>query len=420
MKKHASNLILLTCAVAFAVGLFQLFKLRFEAGDVYPPYSSLRSDPLGTMALFESLARMPGVTLVRDFNADNRLPAGRGTTYLHLAATREEWLWAPDELVQEVQGYVSAGGRLVIAFLPETSRAFTRTVPPVLPGKSPPKNPKPALKNPSDSPLFKDRWGVEFGFKSLPTGELGTYDPAQVENRTELPLANSLDWHSGMIFTNVNAAWTTVYSRGTNPVVIERKFGSGSVVLMTDSFCLSNQAMVEDRHPALLAWLIGSASLIEFDEAHLGLVESPGVASLIRKYRLHALVAGVLLVVGLFIWQHSVSFLPPLSVGQVQSEVAGKEAAAGFVNLLRRNIAPRDVLRVCFDEWTRSFARRGAHSIARVDQAQSVFEAEAARAKTDRDPVQAYREIRRALKGTEAGHATRHPSEINPKAIKPQ
>ena len=238
---------------------------------------------------------------------------------------------------------------------------------------------------------------MEFGFKSL-SADGGTYAPAQVENRTELPLPRELDWHSGMIFTNVNTAWTTIYARGNNPVVMERKFGSGSVVLMTDSFCLSNQAMVEDRHPELLAWLIGSSSHIEFDEAHLGLVEAPGVASLMRKYRLEGFVAGVLLVVGLFIWKHAASFLPRLPAGPVQIEIAGKEASAGFVNLLRRNIAPRDVLHVCFDEWSKSLARRGAHSIARVDQAQAIFEAEAARAESDRDPVRAYREIRRALK----------------------
>jgi len=405
MKKHAANLLLIAATAAFAVGLFYLFKLRFEAGDVYPPYSSLRADPLGTMALYESLARMPGLTLTRDFSADNRLPAGRGTTYFHLAATREEWLWVPDELVQEVQGYVSSGGRLVIAFLPETSRAFSRsTPPPVLPGKIPLKNPKPGGKNPSDSPLFKDRWGVEFGFRSLAIGEGGAYESAEVKNRTELPLPASLDWHSGMIFTNVNSAWTAIYSRGTNPVVMERKFGLGSVVLMTDSFCLSNEAMVSERHPDLLAWLIGPATTIQFDEAHLGLVETPGVASLMRKYRLHGFVAGILLLVGLFIWQHSVSFLPRVALGEKPSAVAGKEAAAGFVNLLRRNIAPRDVLRVCFDEWTKSFARRGVHSIARVDQAQAVFQAEAARAKSDQDSVRAYREIRRALKGAEASH----------------
>jgi hypothetical protein len=202
-----------------------------------------------------------------------------------------------------------------------------------------------------------------------------------------------------MIFTNVNAAWRTIYSRGTNPVVLERKFGVGSVVLMTDCYSLSNEAMVADRHPDLLAWLIGSADTIEFDEAHLGLTESPGVSSLMRRYRLHGLVAGLLLVVGLFIWQHSASFLPRVKDGPLEDEIAGKEAAAGLVNLLRRNIAPREVLRVCFNEWTKSLAKRGMHSLARVDEAQALFEAEAKRARADQDPVRAYRQIRQALKG---------------------
>jgi len=389
-------LILVLAGALFAGGLFELFKLRFEAGDIYPPYSSLRSDPLGTMALFESLSRMPGVSLVRDFNSNNNLPPGRGTTYLHLAGTREEWAWIPDELVQEIQGYILDGGRLVVAFSPETSRPLSRGGPPFGPGRTPP---KPGAKNPSSSPLLKDRWGVELGFEALPPGEGGEYDPVQVRNRTQMPLPDSLDWHSGMFFTNLNASWTTVYSRGTNPVVIERNLGSGSVVLLSDSFCFSNEAMVQDRHPDLLAWLIGSARTIEFDEAHLGLTENPGVASLIRQYRLHGLVAGVFLLVGLFIWKHSVSFTPRVSEAQAQSEVAGKDSAAGFVNLLRRNIAPRDLLRICFDEWTKSFSRRGTHSIARVDEAQAVFASETARASADRDPLRGYREIRRVLKG---------------------
>src|SRR6185369_9071489 len=112
MRKHAANCILLVGAVAFAAGLFQLFKLRFEAGDVYPPYSSLRSDPLGTMALFESLSRMPSLSVLRDFSSSNRLPPGRRSAYLHLAATRDEWQWAPEELVQDVQAYLLDGGRL--------------------------------------------------------------------------------------------------------------------------------------------------------------------------------------------------------------------------------------------------------------------------------------------------------------------
>ena len=65
----------------------QLFRLRFEAGDVYPAYSSLRTDPLGTMAFYESLQRIAGFSVRRDYSRANRLPEVRDTCYLHLAAT---------------------------------------------------------------------------------------------------------------------------------------------------------------------------------------------------------------------------------------------------------------------------------------------------------------------------------------------
>jgi hypothetical protein len=300
---------------------------------------------------------------------------------------------------------VAGGGRLVISFLPETSPAFTRTNPPVRSGKPPPQPPKAPGKNSSALTLFQDRWGVEFGFEALPLREGETYNSIPVVNRSELPLPTRLDWHSGMFFTNVNAAWKTVYTRGTNPVVLERVFGTGSVVLMTDCYCLSNEAMVADRHPDLLAWLIGPSKTIDFDEAHLGLMESPGVSALMRQYRLHGLILGLLLLAALFIWQNSVSFVPRLKDSPAGVEIMGKEASTGLINLLRRNIPPRDVLRACFNEWTKSLAKRSTYSLARVDEAQAVFEAETKRAKTDLDSVRAYREIRQALKSPQCRKA---------------
>jgi hypothetical protein len=123
------------------------------------------------------------------------------------------------------------------------------------------------------------------------------------------------------------------------------------------------------------------------------------VASLMRKYRLHGLVAGLLVLAGLFIWKNSVSFVPPYPEPAATEAVVGRDAAAGFINLLRRNLPADQLLRVCFEEWTKSLLHGSHHSIARVDQAQAVLEAETARAKTARDPVRAYREICQVLKG---------------------
>ena len=107
----------------------------------------------------------------------------------------------------------------------------------------------------------------------------------------------------------------------------------------------------------------------------------------------------LLLLAGLFIWQNASPF-PPAAQAQATSElVSGKEAAAGFTNLLRRNIAPGDLLRLCFEEWTKSLAHNCGLPIERIDAAQAVVENEDSRARTTRDPVSAYRKIALALKG---------------------
>jgi hypothetical protein len=103
----------------------------------------------------------------------------------------------------------------------------------------------------------------------------------------------------------------------------------------------------------------------------------------------------------LFIWKNSFSLVPPHADLARSDHIAGKDATAGFVNLLRRNIAPGEILDVCFNEWTKSLLHRGNVRIASVDQAQAVMEAERVRPPRAREPVRAYQEICRALKSSE-------------------
>ncbi len=91
----------------------------------------------------------------------------------------------------------------------------------------------------------------------------------------------------------------------------------------------------------------------------------PGVAALMRKYRLEGLAAGLLVLAGLFIWKNSISLVPPLADEAREHFVAGKDSAAGFVNLLRRSVRPRDLLAACFAEWKKSVAPGGKKLTAR-------------------------------------------------------
>src|ERR1700681_1474792 len=58
---------------AFAWGLEQVAVAPLETGEVYPPYSTLRSDPLGSKALYESLAALPGLSLERLYKSRSTL-----------------------------------------------------------------------------------------------------------------------------------------------------------------------------------------------------------------------------------------------------------------------------------------------------------------------------------------------------------
>jgi len=400
MKRYFPIFILLGCAAVFAAGMAYLFELRFESGDVYPPYSSLRADPLGTMALYESLEKVPGMDVSRDFTASDTLPEESQTLYLHLGGRPFELEWMPDETYRNIQDFMTRGGRLVITFYPQTEGfwSYDETNSPEDKKMTQSKADKKDKDKNSDNDdshwtSLENKWGFAIGFKNLEL-EDGSY-VTTVNNQTDLALPDTLRWHSGVIFTNLAHTWRVIYARGGDAVVMERKFGPGSVVIAGDSYLLSNEAMLKDRHPDLLAWLVGTSKNVVFDEAHFGIVESPGVAALMRKYRLQGLAAGLLLLAGLFIWKHSFGLVPPLEEERVDRAVAGKDSAAGFTNLLRRCIVPKDLLATCFGEWKKTAAGNGKHHSPRVKRAEAVFEAE--NAAPGRSQVETYKKITESL-----------------------
>lgn len=409
MKRYFPLCLLLGCAAALTFGLVRLFQLRFEVGDVYPPYSTLRSDPIGAMAFYESLGKVPGFSTRRDFSAENRLPEKPRTVYLQLAASGYDWHWMPADLARELEAFLAHGNRLVIAFFPQTSsypfhEYDDEETNSVKSASSKAKNEKMTPDKPAEKKKRKktddedrgvdltERWGFGTDFIKL-TQANDVYEPARVANKTDLPLPRTLDWHSGTVFTNLDGAWRVIYARGTNAVLIERQFGKGSVVMATDSYFVSNEAMEKDRHADLLAWLVGANQNVVFDEAHLGVVETSGVAMLMRKYRLHGLAAGLLLLAGLFIWKNASSLVPPHAEPERQGYIAGKDSAAGFVNLLRRSIVPRDLLPVCFAEWEKTAGLAGQYSAARRQQAEAAFQAEYSLPPKDRNPIATYQKI---------------------------
>jgi hypothetical protein len=398
----------------FALGIADLFVLRFESGDVYPPYSSMRSDPLGTKVLYNSLADIDAVTAARNYLPLSRLGASRSTLlFLQGANASERIFWDPN-IIRHLKTFLSNGGRLVVTFYPvrgETSgrsgRAADETPSRQTKQADPPSSPS-ASTTTRQKPSFWHDFGIDPEVASDPpcTRKSSGKDAAgkksaRARHATDVAdLPDIITWHVNLYFKPLSNAWKTIYTYGGKPVVVERRFGSGSIALMADAYHLSNEALVNERHPGLIAWLMGKRTHVIFDESHFGITKGVGIANLAKKYHLQGLFLGILVLAGLFIWKNAVPLVPPEKARNASAfdpPASGEDYTQGLVSLLKRNIPESRILALCFDEFRKSrFCARRLEK-DKTDRIESILDAQQPAGPNAQDPVKAYQAICRIL-----------------------
>ncbi len=400
-----------TLAAVLVIGLARLFTLRYEAGEVYPAYSTLRADPLGAKAIYAALDEMPGVDVRRNFRPLKKLHPGEPITFVYLGVSRYGY-WTERE-VQEFESLVFGGARAVFAFFPfdrppenaETGRDryLQRT-------KKERELKKDEEKEPSDEkekskektssrqrddgliPFddFAKRYGFQFAF--LPPPKDKAYERHAFLFEPGAALERDIKWHSALYFDQLSPEWRPLYLSENKPVIAERSYGRGSIVLVGDAFPFSNEALRDARHTALLSRVFSGPPLVIFDEEHHGVTDQPGIVQLALTYHLHGLIAALALIAVLYVWKNSAPFVPPASERFGDDIVVSRrDAAQGFQHLLTRAIHPRDLLAVCADEWRRAFPYEPAAAL------EETLADEAAKPPRQRDPVAAYRRITHAL-----------------------
>ena len=388
--RRLGNAVVVLLFAAFCFGLFRLVQLRYTTGDIFPTYSSHRADPLGTKVLYESLRTLPDHDVVRNERPLEQLRADADTT-LFLIGVSDPWI--TDAARNRIERFVQSGGRLVMTFYPrfepspEDNRANVATPSPT-PSATPTGTPPPPETEPTPRGIrftnLLERWEVKVNVAA------DDEEDVSATRASPEPLEEQLSWHSDATFESHNPEWRTIYSMNRGPVLIERRYGEGSVVVATDSYFLSNEAQLEERRPALLAWLLESRRTVIFEESHLGIEENPSVATLLRRYGLAGFVVGFLIFIALWLWRNAAHALKPRSSAADTGEiVSGRDSFAGFVHLLRRGIPPAQVASVCLAEWRKTAtARRPA---AASD------EAVAAVLRDSKNPANAYNELNKLL-----------------------
>jgi hypothetical protein len=329
----------------FLAGTWEVMIAPLTTGEIYPAYSSLRTDPLGAKALYESLSEQPGLDVRRLYKT--RSPLDSETSLLILGVDSLAWTKSPKPVVDEYEKLLAKGGRVVIAFLPA---AASTEVP---------------------NSAIEDQWGIRVRYRKVPSEE--------VTNTGEIPRESALYFEPG-------PEWRVLEQHQGGAAIVERKLAEGTLVLVGDSFPLSNQGLSDSSDAVLITSLIGPARRVLFDENQFGVSETGSVAVLIRKYRLETAFGMLFAIAGLFIWHSSSSFLPPRADTRV-APVSGRDLHEGLAALLRRNIPMGQLLSACWKEWIRSAPQRGRAELVQAELQRW----------TGRDPAGGYCAICRVL-----------------------
>jgi hypothetical protein len=414
MRNNKLFVILFLVVVAvFFLGVVNLFKIRFQSGDIYPVYSSLRSDPLGTKVMFEGLNHMRGVSSVRNYHPLYKIRHDPETTYLFLGMHTKNFIAFNKKDAEKLESILTDGGRIAMTVLPgrkpgkkcntkrEESCDTIHENEQDTAGDNENIYDKANIDQDKDGPAsyvnLAEQWGValEYHNSSAASDGSGYSNSLLITNRYNLP--DTMSWHSQFYFRIIDNEWNEIYAIEGRPVLIERDFAHGKIILSTDTYFASNEAMLKERHPDLLSWIIGENRRVLFDETHLGIVEQPNLAALARKYRLHGLFAGFLFLAALFIWKNSTSFVPPDKNNEEESvQESSKDYLSGLVNLLQRNIKSDDIMDVCFHEWAKTPGQQ-CHAANDLKQIKEIVERDKKTPVNQNNSLKSYKSIRQTL-----------------------
>jgi hypothetical protein len=407
MKRGSAWFLVVVFGLVLIFGVAALYRLRVARGDVFPPYSSLRADPLGTRALHDAAGLLPGRETLRWTRPLPRLDAGAGDVVFVAGLrsrnlTDEDWL-ALDQLAIR-------GARVVVAWRAQASRpgetervrAIRETGWKKTEIEDPIEVEESEDVEESDEeveeeervrvavkllPVYASEHELRWGFRLLRRDLVVKVDADDAVLDATAPAGwpESLPrWRSDLFFLpRDDAGWNVWYRRGAEPVLMERRRGAGSVVLMADSFVLSNEAVQRERATPVLVALLEGAARSVFVESHLGVTTETGVAVLARRYGLTGAAGAALLFAALWIWRRASPLAPiPPEDDEVRLVLA---PTAGLEALLRRAVAPAKLFAACLDAW-RAGASPG--DLRRL---------QGATPPADGDPVAAYNATTRAL-----------------------
>mgnify|MGYP005844523247 CR=1 FL=1 len=363
-NRRFSIALFLLALLALIGGLAWLINLRFESGRAYALRSSLRSDPLGSKALHDAYAQLPGLKVERNFTPLVQLPALSPEAALLMLNTSG---WQMHRLADfdRIVDFVEDGGQLIIALNPDQVAYAHLEDDTANPDDTDPDADSEETNEKPERSIHTRRSGEEnevfWAGLALQRGKHAGGE-AERASATAANLPEQIPWRAGGILVEFDdAVWSPVYQIEEAVVAAQRAIGEGRVIVMTDDYLFSNEALLQHRYPQLLAWVLGDQRKLIFEETHLGVSERTGVATLMRRYGLEGFAIAFAGLMTLVVWRGASPLLPPFG-GRARDAVIRSEHSleAGLSDLIGRSVPTKSMPRLAFEAWKQSFVHTEA------------------------------------------------------------
>ncbi len=358
MKRTLPLVLLLALGVLLVGGIIVLLSWRLDKGDTYPRYSTLRSDPLGARAFYETLEKLYPGKVHRNFMPLGREDPPQETTWFFLGMGKGFGSFRTESGDDHLKKILTRGGDVVIA--------LSSQVIPLHLGEDEEDFGEAFNEHVSEERRERAR---EKRRRRLLYGIEAEWIWGEGDLSIEAVAADAIDdaWppvyasRSARVFSGLSGEWKVLYTSEENePLIVQREVGNGRLTLINDSYLFSNEALFNDRQSALIEALLGYRRQFVIDETHLGTSRNRGVMDLIRDYRLQGVIAGFVLLALLYIWRSSRSLLPPYPEVDVggEDQILGESSNEGFEHFLAHHLSSQEIVKQCLTEWERSWGAR--------------------------------------------------------------
>ncbi len=319
--------ILIIIILAFFIGTICIFQSRFRNGETFPDYSTLKADPLGTLALFESLQKTPNLTVTRNYSNTSIVDLSNITIFF--IGIQPNIFEMDGSLTNHIDSMLKKGNRIIVSFLDPPFYSPSNTLP-----------------DSSDKNDVLFTHSIKFRKNFSGTNNVQTTDT----------ILKNVTW-PGALNLQTDSTWKTIVSRDSFMLLGEKKVHSGILVALHDGYNLCNHGLRDNLKKngsnPLIPYLLGNNTNIIFDESHHGIIKRMGISALLQKSGFTPVILFLGIWFLLLIWyiQGINIKIQPTSTDYNQQFAAPDSLQL----ILTSRIPAKNIVQICREEWQKSF-----------------------------------------------------------------